>query len=427
MTHSRSLRAPGNAGIYIYAALSNTLLQQGIFILFLLYRGLSSLEVSVLQAVLFISVSLASVPVGILIDRVGARAAAGLGQFVIAAVLFGQVLAPPSLVYFLVLFVSHGVGLALKGNAELVILYEVAAQSSKDAAVVFPVLRSRFTAIRAATVSVAIVVGGFIQPVSWTLVYVISGITSALAGFLVTALLPSSTKGRTWPGEVSAATPATEPGSRWLALRVMGGSWALLVLVSSLLHGTLTPFLIFSQNILSTQHVSTPTIAVTMAGVYTLGAVAPLLAPRVMTRFPTAGLAVSTLVILAVGLLLTSSGLGGVTIVVVLVAASLPEVTAISLDFAIQDRIPQDRRGAITGVVGFFEALAIAGAYLGFGALTEAIGASHSAGVFAALPVAALVLFTASRFLRRARVDALDPDREFHEPVHDPSVVETQV
>jgi len=381
----------------------------------------------VLQAVLFISVSLASVPVGILIDRVGARAAAGLGQLIISAVLFGQVLAPSSLVYFLFLFISHGVGLALQGNSELVILYEAAAQSSEDAAVAFPVLRSRFTAVRAATVSIAIVIGGLIQPVSWTLVYAISGTATALAGVLATALLPSSTKGQTSQDEMPTATPTDGPGSRWLALRAMGGSWALLLVVSSLMHGTLTPFLIFSQNILATQHVTTPAIAVTMAGVYTLGAVAPLLAPRVMRRLPTAGLSSSTLMILAVGLLLTSSGLGGVTVVVVLVAASLPEVTAISLDFAIQDRIPSDHRGAITGVAGFFEAFAIAGSYLGFGALTEAIGSSHAAGVFAVLPGAALVFFTASRFLRPTRVGTLDPDREFHQPVHDPSVVETQL
>jgi MFS family permease len=427
MTYPPRLRAPGHARLFIYAALSNTQLQQGIFILYLLHRGLSSLQVSVLQAVLFVSVSLASVPVGILIDRVGARAAAGLGQFITSAVLFGQVLAPSSLVWFLLLFISHGVGLALKGNSELVFLYEAAAQSSEDAAVAFPVLRSRFTAVRAATVSIAIVIGGLIQPVSWTLVYVVSGSVTALSGVLATALLPHSTDGRASQDETPSAAPTDGPGSRWLALRAMGGSWALLLVVSSLMHGTLTPFLIFSQNILATQHVTTPAIAVTMAGVYTLGAVAPLLAPRVMRRLPTAGLASSTLTILAVGLLLTSSGIGGVTVVVVLVAASLPEITAISLDFAIQDRIASDHRGFITGVVGFFEAIAIAGAYLGFGALTEATGASHSAGVFAVLPVAALVFFTASRFLRPARVHTLDPDWEFHEPVHDPGVVETQL
>lgn len=420
-----------NARLFIYAALSNTLLQQGIFILFLLHRGLSSLDVSILQAALFVSVSLASVPVGILIDRVGARAAAGLGQLVISAVLFGQVLAPSSLVWFLFLFVSHGAGLALKGNSELVFLYEAATESSKDPAVAFPVLRSRFTAVRAATVAMAIVVGGVLQPVSWTLVYVISAAATALAGLLATVLLPSPAKGQPPQADpVQAEVPTTvtdEPGSRWLALRAMGGSWALLLVVSSLMHGTLTPFLIFSQNILATQHVTTPAIAVTMAGVYVLGAVAPLLAPPFMRQLPTAGLACSTLVVLAVGLLLTSKGQGGVTVAVVLAAASLPEVTAIALDFAIQDRIPSRYRGAVTGVVGFFEAFAIAGSYLGFGALTQAIGPSRAAGVLAVLPVTALVLFTGSRLTRSGRLRTLDPDRQLDQPAHQPGVVETQL
>ncbi|MGV0583807.1 MFS transporter [Mycobacteroides chelonae] len=382
------------------------MLQQGIFVLYLLHRGLSGLQVSLLQTALYISISLASVPVGLFIDRVGARTAAGLGQLVIGATLIGQVVAPTSLALFTILFIGHGAGLAIKDNAELVILYEAAEQSPEDAAIAFPVLRARFTAVSAATVALAIVIGGLLQPVSWTLVYLISGVVSAFSGALAPVLLPDLTKtSRTQSQTPEAAGAAGNKAvaGRWKALRAMGGYWALLFIISSLLHGTLTPFLIFSQDILATQHLPTPAIALTMACVYILGVIAPLLAPRAMQRFPTIALAGSTLTVLAVGLLITSADIAPITVAMVLIAASIPEIAVIALDFEIQDRIPSSHRGALTGVVNFFESLAIASAYLTFGALADTIGPSHTAGTYAAIPAVALALLVLSRFLTRRK------------------------
>ncbi|ROR91136.1 sugar phosphate permease [Nocardioides aurantiacus] len=426
MISSRLRPTPVNAKLYLYVALSNTLLHQGIFILYLIDLGFSAFEVSVLQALLFVSVSVASVPVGLLVDRIGARAAAALGQVIIATILFSQVFGPSSFWFFLILFFAHGVGLTFRDNSELVILYETAERSGQGAETAFPVLRSRCTAIRAATVSIAIIIGGFIQPFSWTLVYVISGTAAALAGVLATVLLPAPSAA----AEKAAGKGDTDDEvavSRWQVLESMGGGWALLLVVSSLMHGTLTPFLIFSQTILKDQSVSTPAIAVTMAGVYTLGVIAPLLAPRAMRRFPTMFLAGSTLTLLTAGLILASLGVGPITIAVVLIAASVPEVTAIALDFSIQDEMPADNRGTLTGVVTLLESTVIGAAYLGFGAVAVALGSTGSAGAFAALPFLALLIVVVAWLVKPAMVRKLDTDGESDETIHHDSVVETKL
>ncbi|XHM64240.1 MFS transporter [Streptomyces nigra] len=248
---------------YVYAVLANSLFQRGVFVLYLQQRGFSAGQVAVLQTLIYLVSGLAELPTGVIADRIGRRASIVIGQVLIAVCLLGQAASSQYWV-FVALFIGHGVGMACVSGSDTALLYDLLVRRGATAGYVR--IRSRFTMLGTVTSGVAIVLGGQLQRLSWAIVYVGSAACLVLAVLVLMARVPEI-RGADAVDEQGGTGKAHVDTTAWRALlRVATPALVTLAVVSGLMHATLTPYIIFTQQVLSDQGAGTALVSVVIAG-----------------------------------------------------------------------------------------------------------------------------------------------------------------
>lgn len=385
----RGITAP----FYTYAVLANAVFQRGIFVLFLLDQGFSAAEVAVMQTLLYLVSGLVEIPTGWLGDRFGRRASIVLGQLLMAAGLAGQVILEgyPA---FLVLFALHGVGMACVSGAETALLYD--ALIRRGARADYVRVRSRFTVLGTVTTGAAIALGGPLQLVSWEVVYFGSAACLTLSVVVMLVWVPEIRGVDAVDEEEDADGHApAAPLRAWPALlgAVATPGLAALVVVSGLMHATLTPYFVFAQQTLADQGSGAGLVGVIVAAGFLVGGVAPLLSERAERRVGHRVLVPVTLLVLAAALGATGLGLLWVSVAVFLVAAAVPEVTAVLVDNVFHSSVPSRHRATLLSVFTFVESVLISCGYLALGVLMDKFGSGVGMAVYAAVPLAAALLW----------------------------------
>lgn len=233
---ARSVTRP----FYVYVVLANTLFQRGVFVLFLYQRGFSAEQVALLQTLLYLVSGLAELPTGVIADRIGRRASIVIGQLLIAGCLLGQV-AFSNYWVFLALFIGQGVGMACVSGSDTALLYDLLVRRGATAGYVK--IKSRFTMLGTVTSGAAIVLGGQLQQISWGVVYVGSAAGLAIAVVVLMSRVPEI-RGADAVDEQDGAEEEHGDATAWRAmLRVATSALVTLVMVSGLMHATLTPYI----------------------------------------------------------------------------------------------------------------------------------------------------------------------------------------
>ncbi|MFE7546460.1 MFS transporter [Streptomyces gardneri] len=401
----RSAAIDGAAGsvtrpFYAYAVLANSLFQRGVFVIFLYQQGFSAGQVALLQTLLFLVSGLAELPTGIIADRIGRRASIVIGQVLVAGCLLGQVTSSNYWV-FLTLFIGQGVGMACVSGSDTALLYDLLV--CRGATTGYVKIRSRFTMLGTVTSGVAIALGGQLQQLSWGIVYVGSASCLLLAVVVLMSRVPEI-RGADAVDEQDGAEKEHGDTTAWRAmLRVATPTLMTLVVVSGLMHATLTPYIIFTQKTLSDQGASTGLVSVVISAGFFVGGLTPLLSDRANRRIGYRVIAPVSLLTLAVALGLTGFGLVWVTIAAFLVLVGIPEITAVLVDNVFNEAVPSRHRASLLSMIAFVESVLIGIGYLVLGALMDGLGSSVGMAAYAAVPLLACLLWLPV-FFRGTRV-----------------------
>lgn len=375
---------------YVYAVLANSLFQRGVFVLYLQQRGFSAGQVAVLQTLIYLVSGLAELPTGVIADRIGRRASIVIGQVLIAVCLLGQAASSQYWV-FVALFIGHGVGMACVSGSDTALLYDLLVRRGATAGYVR--IRSRFTVLGTVTSGVAIVLGGQLQRLSWTIVYVGSAACLVLAVLVLMARVPEI-RGADAVDEQGGAGKAHVDTTAWRALlRVATPALVTLALVSGLMHATLTPYIIFTQQVLSDQGAGTALVSVVIAEGFLAGGLVPLLSDRADRRLGYRVVVPVSLLALAAALGLSGLGLVWVTVTAFLVLVGVPEITAVLVDNVLNEAVPSRHRASLLSVIAFVESVLIGTGYLVLGTLMDGLGSSAGMAAYAAVPLLACLLW----------------------------------
>ncbi|MEU6620969.1 MFS transporter [Streptomyces litmocidini] len=380
---------------YAYAVLTNSLFQRGVFVIFLYQRGFSAAQVALLQTLLYLVSGLAELPTGVIADRIGRRAAIVIGQMLTAGCLLGQV-AFSTYWVFLALFIGQGVGMACVSGSDTALLYDLLVRRGATAGYVK--IKSRFTMLGTVTSGAAIVLGGQLQQISWGVVYVGSAACLVLAVVVLMSGVPEI-RGADAVDEQEGAEQEEAEGKHgdvtaWRAmLRVATPALVTLVVVSGLMHATLTPYIIFTQKTLSDQGAGTAWVSVVISAGFVVGGLAPLLSDRADRHIGYRIIVPVSLLTLAAALALSGLGLVRVTIAAFLVLVGIPEITAVIVDNVFNEAVPSRHRASLLSMIAFVESALIGIGYLVLGALMDGMGSSAGMATYAAVPLLACLLW----------------------------------
>ncbi|MGW0419671.1 MFS transporter [Streptomyces sp. NPDC003015] len=392
---ARSVARP----FYVYAVLANSLFQRGVFVLFLYQRGFSAGQVALLQTLIYLVSGLAELPTGVIADRIGRRASIVIGQVLIAGCLLGQVTSSNYWV-FLALFMGQGVGMACVSGSDTALLYDLLVRRGATAGYVK--IKSRFTMLGTVTSGVAIVLGGQLQQFSWGVVYLASASCLVVAVVVLMSKVPEI-RGSDAVDEQDGAEEHRDATAWRAMLRVATPALVTLVVVSGLMHATLTPYIIFTQKTLSDQGAGTAVVSVVIAAGFFVGGLVPLLSDRANRRIGYRVVIPVSLVTLAVALGLSGLGLVWVTIAAFLVLVGIPEITAVLVDNVFNEAVPSRHRAGLLSMISFVESGLIGIGYLVLGTLMDGLGSSVGMAAYAAVPLLACLLWLPVLF-RGARV-----------------------
>ncbi|MEV8099688.1 MFS transporter [Kitasatospora sp. NPDC085879] len=396
-TAARSVTRP----FYVYAVLTNTLFQRGVFVLFLQQRGFSAEQVALLQTLLYLVSGLAELPTGVIADRIGRRASIVIGQMLMAGCLLGQV-AFSNYWLFLALFIGQGVGMACVSGSDTALLYDLLVRRGATAGYVK--IKSRFTMLGTVTSGAAIVLGGQLQRISWGVVYVGSAACLALAVVVLMSRVPEIRGADAVDEQEDGAEKEQGDATAWRAmLRVATPALVTLVAVSGLMHATLTPYIIFTQKTLSDQGAGTALVSVVISAGFFAGGLTPLLSDRADRRIGYRVTVPVSLLTLAAALGLSGLGLVWVTIAAFLALVGIPEITAVIVDNVFNEAVPSRHRASLLSMIAFVESALIGVGYLVLGALMDGLGSSVGMATYAAVPLLACLLWLPVLF-RGARV-----------------------
>lgn len=154
--------------LFGYQALAYLFFDRAIFTIFLAQQGVSLAQIGVLQAVLWGATFVAEVPMGFLGDRIGRKPLVIGGRALIVIYSLIMAAAGPEWTFF-VAFALFGVGEAAVSGADVSLLYENARREGHKGD--FAKLAGRFSSISRGALTVAILVGGYLQIISWPAVF----------------------------------------------------------------------------------------------------------------------------------------------------------------------------------------------------------------------------------------------------------------
>ncbi|GHJ56219.1 MFS transporter [Nonomuraea sp. TT08I-71] len=260
--------------LYVYQVFSYAFFDRAIFTIYLSERGVSLAQIGLLQGILWISTFVAEVPMGLLGDRIGRKPLIIFGRASIVVYSVLMAVGGP-LWLFVLAFLLFGLGEAAISGADVSLLYESARDEGHKGD--FTKVAGRFRGLASASLSAAMLVGGFMQVVSWNLVFL-----SAAALHLVTIgivltvpdVRSDGDERTTFRGMATELTTALRADRNLIAF----------VLGASLVGSSFTTLIIYAPVLLTDRHFDTPAVSTIMTVAVGLGALASMTAWRIIRR-----------------------------------------------------------------------------------------------------------------------------------------------
>ncbi|HEY0097040.1 MAG TPA: MFS transporter [Archangium sp.] len=368
---------------YIYYLASQAAFPRGIFVLFLMSRQFSGEQIGLLQAALFWATVASEVPTGMLGDKFGRKlsVSVGLGLFILYCA--GVILAS-GFVPFVLLYCTFGIAKSFISGSDRALLFDYLKAHGREAD--FLRIDARAKALGALSLAVAIVVGGYLQRVSWSLVYIAYGLAfviSLAAWSRLQDLQPVAEGGAHGHG-----TGIVQQLGQFF-LRQPGRRLMWIVIGTAFLAGAITPYYIFAQALFQDYGLEPYQIGAIISLAEVLACAAYLLAEYV-SRWLSVERAFYLAAALTAGLLLLNrlSDLRLMMLVFLLVVSIGPLLEVLLGNYFIS-KVPGPIRASALSLVSFVQSAVISLGYVCYGYALEAEQLPRLIAVSALLPCAA--------------------------------------
>lgn len=401
-----NMRCRRNVALFfLYQVFSKAAFHRGIFILFLLGRGVSPIEAGILQAVLYWTQFAAEIPTGIFGDRYGRRVSVLIGLLISAAVA-GLQPGAHGFSAFLVLFMLQGTAFACVSGSDQALLYDSLRAVGKEAD--YLPIQAKLRAVGSITLGVSIALGGVLKEVSWVAVYFSVACALFLGAATVFMMIeaPTSAAGERRQEEaegISHDAGIVSALASFLRER-KGRALIPLLLASGLLHATITPYFVFSQRVFDWYRMDAKIIALIFALVEVSSGFMGLLAEKASRLLPFEKMfyAVFTLMALLLALNWVENGVLAVALFFLIILG--PEILINVADAYYQDRIPSRLRASLLSTASFVESLLTGVAYFACGLLVDRLSPNRAMSLTGVIPLVGL--FFAVWYFRHCRTDA---------------------
>lgn len=170
--------------LFGYVFFSNLFFERAIFVLYLLYKGLSISQIAVFQGIINISMMVGEIPTGIIADNIGKKRGLMLGNimmvFYYCCLLFSN-----EYFSFIVGAIMFGVGSTFISGTDEAYLYDLIPNPKRSIKFL-----GQLSALITISTGIAMLFGGYIQKVQWELVMIL-GIISQIMGIAILFTLPN--------------------------------------------------------------------------------------------------------------------------------------------------------------------------------------------------------------------------------------------
>ncbi|MBA4600859.1 MFS transporter [Thermoactinomyces mirandus] len=171
--------------LFFQTFFGNAYFDRAIFMLYLIDKGYSMLEVGLLQSLVNLAMFVCEIPGGMFADRYGRKNSLIIGRTLIILHFLGMIFST-NFTMFAITFILLGIGVTFISGSEEALLYDSAKHAKEEA--LYSRYAGRYMAIITLVLSLAMVIGGLISKFTWNWVFVAS-ILFQLAAMLVSFFL----------------------------------------------------------------------------------------------------------------------------------------------------------------------------------------------------------------------------------------------
>lgn len=383
---------------WVFTLLRNADVKRGVFLLYWLEKGISHQEIGILQSALFWSTLLAEVPTGMLADRFSPRFSLIAGCILRAANGFGYLLLD-GFGPFLLLSCISGVGFSFFSGAEQAYLHDYL--SSKGLKEHYARFSARSKAISAFSLASAIVIGGFLSKISFSVVFLVFALTMTLASIIAMSLpsaVHKATQEKASSTDVSASdpTPGKEKATPSILLFLKDRANLPVICLTvciALFEGAHTPYFIFSQSIFKKYFSEISSYTVLLAGVELLSSFTYATCTRLTSKFKLSTVVLGTLGVSAISILSNHLGLLSVACVAFVTTMLLPSLMFVEIEAKIQDSLPDGIRATFFSLRSVVESAVISVSYFFLGKAFDQESAHTAVSYLAIWPVLGILVF----------------------------------
>ncbi len=364
---------------------------RGIFVLYLLQRGMSQAQVGLLETSLFWSIFILEIPTGMLGDKVGRKWSNFISLVVLCISTAGMAFSHNFTLFFL-FFVLEGCSAAFRSGSDAAFLYDSLKMLKREGE--YLVIYARIKAMSSVVLGIAMAVGGLLQNYGWEAVY----LSYAVAVFLSSLCILFTHEKMSDLAEIEDGNPAATHGHIVQEIKGffgMGSSKALafFIAIVCLNEGIIIPYFTLGQSMFQEFGFSEELIGIIYSVIEIAAGLIYLAAKRVSDRYSLYRILVVMMIFYSLFMIVNVFENAWISTIAFLISMVVPDVVDIIINNYIQERIPSKIRASILSAMSMLTSALIGLGYMGYGFLFDTIGVLKTFTLAAVMPMSCLVLF----------------------------------
>ncbi|BDU51188.1 MFS transporter [Haliovirga abyssi] len=334
--------------------------------MFLIYLGISNMKIGLLQSSLFFVIFFTEFPSGVIGDRMGRKNTLLISVFFNILSLLLMIF-HYNFITIWISFVFEGISMSFFSGTYSAIFYDSLKLYGKEDK--YLKYSGNTSTIVNFLLGISIIVGAFLQNISWEIVY-ISTLTATLIGgiFLLfvyekkgdSIIDTSNMKSIDFLKELINFFEKEEANKLWL-----------LIIATSILEAVASYYYIISQSLFDSQKLSIEKIALIYGSLQILTAIMHKISIKINSKFKINKILLTSSILYILLLLLLIFNNSFISLIVLLLVTALSDISYISQDNFIQKMIPSESRSSLLSLFSFTSSVITGLIYIIFGKLGD--------------------------------------------------------
>ncbi|MCB0422885.1 MAG: MFS transporter [Bdellovibrionales bacterium] len=375
---------------FLYTTFSRADVKRGIFVLYWLQLGLSNKEIGALQSALFLGTILSEIPTGLLADSFKRKYNFVFGSLLRVVNGLGY-LYFTSFSPFLVLSFISGIGFSFFSGSDEAYLYDLLKSHNQEEK--YKKIQAHTKAIQSYGLSVAIVLGGVLQIVSWPTVFLVFTGIMFLSTLLASVLFDDHPHPKKESSTLDSSLVKTTSEFYQFFKTSKGGYLFLLILALATFEGAYTPYFIMGQSLFKEAGSSPLSVSLLIAVTEFATGISFSLAAKYAHRFTANRSFVGTSLIVIALLLLNVFNTQLTAMISFFGVMLIPSLMFIVVEDSIQSQLPSNIRSSFFSLLSLLQGLSITASYALMGLFLDSFGAASTMLVLTTFPIIGLVFF----------------------------------